>query len=185
MKRSFYFIAHCGLSALTLFISAPAEPAIGDTIMRIVGDRTPASPDNFSGPTAVEPPSSSVRRDTFIRIIGDKQRAIRKQAAQPEPDQAASMAEEERKAADKAERDRLALIREEQENEAALKAVIEQLAIKYRKAAEQHIASLIAEGERQAAAKMAQLNKIATPNQAGRRHKGVKKRHRKCKCPGY
>jgi len=180
MKRCITFTAHCGLTALILFLflSAPAEPVIADTQIRTIDDRTPATQIT----TPAEPPPTPVRRSTTIRIIGDRQKPVKKPAAQPEPDQSASVAEEERRAAEKAEQERLALIKAEQENEAELQAAFEQLASKLRKAEEMRIESLIAEGERQAAAKMAQLNTVTPPNQTGRRHKGVKKRHRRCKC---
>jgi hypothetical protein len=107
MKRFFSFIAHCALSALTLFFLALSEPAIAAPFIRIIGDRPPVAPRNFSGPTAAEPPSSSVRGSTIIRIIGDKQGTVQrpasKQAARPEPDQSTSTVKETRVIGDTAE----------------------------------------------------------------------------------
>jgi hypothetical protein len=187
MKRCSTVTAHCGLSALILFLSALSEPVIADTLIRNIDDRTSATQNNSTGTTPSEPPPTPVRRSTTIRIIGDRQKLVKKPAALPEPDQSASVAEEKRRAAEKAEQERLALIKAEQEHEDALQAAFEQLAIKLRKAEELRIASSIAEGERQAAAKLALIENLrqgsdtsARTNKVGRRHKLVKKRYRRC-----
>lgn len=82
-------MARSVLSALILFFLALAEPAVADTVMRIIGDRTPSAPYNSSGATAGEPPPSSARGNSTIRIIGDKQSTVQKPAggpsARPEP----------------------------------------------------------------------------------------------------
>lgn len=140
MNRSFSYIA----LALTLCVFAFADPAIADSVIRIIGDRTPAA--------AVPPPSSASGNST-IRIIGDKQGAVQKpangQAAQPEKNQPTSAIHEtcitddnmgeillnqrleslktevERKAAGNTEQNRLENGKGEQENAAALQADIE------------------------------------------------------------
>jgi hypothetical protein len=88
MKRCITFTAHCGLTALILFLSAPAEPVIADTQIRTIDDRTPAT--QITMPA--EPPPTPVRRSTTIRIIGDRQKPVKKLAALSEPDHSASMA---------------------------------------------------------------------------------------------
>lgn len=187
MTRCITFTAHCGLTALILFLSALAGSAIADTAIRNIDDRAAATQNNSSVATSAETPPPPVRRSTTIRIIGDRQKPVKKPVLLPEPDQSASAAVEERKAAEKAEQERLALKKAEQENEAALQAAFEQLAIKLRKAEELRIASLIAEGERQAAAKLALMENLrqggdtsARPDKTGRRNKRVKKRYRRC-----
>lgn len=162
------------LSASALLLFALTEPATADTIMRIIGDRTPAIPHTVGGQAAVEAPPTSIGDKTFIRIIGDKQSTVRepvrKQAVRPAPS-SPSAEEEGRKVAEEVEQDRLAQIKGEQEDEAALQAAIARL--------EAARAALI-ENCRQEAETQAKLKKITPSKQAGRRHKGVKKRHRKC-----
>jgi hypothetical protein len=154
MNRSFSYMAQCGLSALTLCALAPAGPASADTVIRIIGDRTPVAPNNSGGATAAEPPSSSSGENGIIRIIGARQSTVQKpasgQAAQPEPNQSTSTgngtcinddnmseiqltqrldslkAEVARKAAEKTEQNRLALGKDERENAAAMQSAIEQ-----------------------------------------------------------
>ena len=158
-------MAHCVLSAVILCFVALAQSAIADTVIRIIGDRTPVVPNNSSGAATGEPLSSSVRGSTIIRIIGDKQSTVQKPAggqdAEPEPDRSPSViketcvsgdkvetvknmapdqmdelqltqrldsltAEVARKAAEKAERHRMAQGEDERENAAELQAAIEQ-----------------------------------------------------------
>lgn len=90
MKKTFAYLTCCGLSALALFFLALAKPAIAGTI-RIIGDRTPMNQSNSGGPTAAEPPSSSVGGSAIIGFNGDKQSTGQKpaseQAARTEPSQ--------------------------------------------------------------------------------------------------
>ena len=153
MNRFFSYIAQCGLSAVTLCMLALAEPAMADSVIRIIGDRTPAVPNNSGGSAAVPLPSSVIGNST-IRIIGDKQGTVQKPAsgpaAPPEPIQSASAIHEicinddsmaeillnqrldslktdvERKAAGNTEQNRLEQGKDERENAAELQAVIEQ-----------------------------------------------------------
>jgi len=188
-------------SALFLFFFAFTGPVGAEAVMSITGDTIPATPHIVSGQAAVEPPHASAGGKTFIRIIGDKQTTVpkpaRKQVVRPEPGQSASAVDEGRNAAERIEQERLARVQAEQENETALQTALALLEAgrdqESRKAAEQHAAQLIAEEARLAAAKTAlienslqkaetpvQLKKITPSKQAGSRHKGVKKRHRKC-----
>lgn len=140
MKKSFFYVAQCGICALPLFHSALATPASAET-MRIIGDRTPAFQSNTDAPTGGEP-SSSARGSSIIRIVGDRQFAVRKPSAKQPPEQPAAAlpsaeqqlaerleslkAEERRKAAEKAGHDQSAQLKAEQEQKAALLAAIEQ-----------------------------------------------------------
>jgi hypothetical protein len=147
MNRSFSYIAQSGLSVLTICVFALAEPAMADSVIRIIGDRTPAAPNNSGGGAAVPHPSSATE-NSIIRIIGDKQSAVQKpavgQAAQPEKNQSETCinddnmgeillnqrldslkTEVERKSAGNTEQSRLAEGKDEQENAAALQADIE------------------------------------------------------------
>ena len=139
MKKSFVYIAQCGICALTLFHSALATPASAET-MRIIGDRAPAVQSHSGGPTGGEP-SSSARGSRIIRIVGDRQFVVRKPSAKQPPEQPAAVetaeqqlaqrleslkAEERRKAAEKAGHDQSARLKAEQEQKAALLAAIEQ-----------------------------------------------------------
>ena len=154
MNRSFFYLAQCGLSALILCVLAPAGPASADTVIRIIGDRTPVAPDNSGGTAAAEPPSSSARGNGSIRIIGARQSTVQKpasgQIARPEPNQSTSTgketcinddnmseiqmtqrldslkAEVARKAAEITEQRRMAEGKDERENAAALQSAIEQ-----------------------------------------------------------
>ncbi|MHB8056613.1 MAG: hypothetical protein ACYDHC_01825 [Desulfuromonadaceae bacterium] len=195
-------IALSAPSALFLFFFAFTGPVGAEAVIGITGDMIPATPHIVSGQAAaVEPPHASVGGKTFIRIIGDKQttapKPVRKQVVRPEPGQSASAVDEGRNAAETIEQERLARVQAEQENEAALQTALARLEAgrdqESLKAAEQHAAQLIAEEVRLAAAKAAlienslqkaetpvQLKKITPSKQADRRHKGVKKRHRKC-----
>lgn len=140
MRKSFVYIAQCGICALPLFHSALAKPANAET-MRIIGDRTPAVQRNPGAATGGEPSSSSGKGSSIIRIIGDRQFAVRKPSAKQPPEQPAAVetaeqrlaqrleslkAEEQRKAAEKTGHDQSALLKAEQEHNAALLAAIEQ-----------------------------------------------------------
>lgn len=139
MKKSFFYIAQCGIYALPLFHSALARPAIAET-MRIIGDRTPAVKSITGAPTGGEPSSSSGKGSSIIRIVGDRQFAVRKPSAKQPPEQTAAIetaeqqlterleflkAEERRKAAEKTGHDQSARLKAEQEHKAALQAAIE------------------------------------------------------------
>lgn len=140
MRKSFVYIAQCGICALPLFHSALAKPANAET-MRIIGDRTPAVQRNPGAPTGGEPSSSFGKGSSIIRIIGDRQFAVRKPSAKQPPEQPAAVetaeqqlaqrleslkAEERRKAAEKTGHDQSARLKAEQEHNAALLAAIEQ-----------------------------------------------------------
>lgn len=139
MKKTFFYIARCGVCALPLFHSALATPAGAET-MRIIGDRNQAVLSHSGAPTVGEP-SSSARGSSIIRIVGDRQFAVRKPSAKQPPEQPAAVetaeqqlaerleslkAEERRKAAEKAGHDQSARLKAEQEQKAALLAAIEQ-----------------------------------------------------------
>ncbi|MDD2272269.1 MAG: hypothetical protein PHP95_08795 [Desulfuromonadaceae bacterium] len=176
MIRLSSYRAHCALSAAALLFCALTEPVSADTVMHITGNRAPTAQHREENKQAVvETPPSSAGGKTFIRIIGDKQttspKPARKQAVRPEAAQSASAVEGGGEVAEKAEQDRLAEIKGAQEEEAALQAAITRL--------EAAKAALIENPRLEA--ETASTQKKTTPSkQAGRKHKGAKKRHRKC-----
>lgn len=140
MKKSFFYIAQCGICTLPLFHSALVTQASAET-MRIIGDRAPAVQGNSGTPTGGEPSSSSAKGSSIIRIVGDRQFVVRKPSAKQPPAPPAAIetaeqqlaqrldslkAEEQCKAAEKAGHDQPARLKAEQEQKAALLAAIEQ-----------------------------------------------------------
>ena len=137
----------CLLSALAFLFVVFAEPAGADSIIRIIGDRPVKPPDSSLGPTAAEPPASSVRGNSTIRIIGDKTETVQKKV--PEQPVAVELAEKEQKAKTAAEEEkqsndtaeqmlaqRLAALKAEEERKTAEKTVQERLAKAKKAAAE-------------------------------------------------
>ncbi len=178
-------------SAFFLFFFAFTGPVGAEAVISISGDRAPLPQHIENKQAVVESPPSSVGGKTFIRIIGDKQttspKPARKQAVRPEHGQSASAAGEGHNAAERIEQEQLARVQAEEENEAALQTALARLEAgrekESRKAEEGRLAAAKAaliENSCQEAETLAKLKKVTPSKQAGRRHKGVKKRHRKC-----
>jgi outer membrane protein len=70
------------LSAFVLFILVFAKPATADSIIRIIGDKTPNAPESSSGQTNAESPATATKGNTTIRIIGDKPTSSKQEIGQ-------------------------------------------------------------------------------------------------------
>jgi outer membrane protein len=166
MRKPSKYMSRCLLPALALLISVFSEPAGADSFIRIIGDRTTKGTDHSSGPTAAEPPTSSVRGSSTIRIIGDKTETVPKKV--PEQPVAVEITEKEQKTKTAAEEEklatetaeqmlaqRLAALKAEEERKAAEKSVQERLAkakiAAAEKAEQERLAKLKSDQEKAAA----------------------------------
>lgn len=61
------------LIALVMPVHTEIRPLCAETMIRIIGDKTPQAPDSSSNRNLSESPASSDNRGTTIRIMGDKQ----------------------------------------------------------------------------------------------------------------